>query len=387
MIGVAGRRPLVAAAVLAVGLGTGFVPGPARAEDPLLSEVVGFAGTIAYLGMDVPGLVIAAWRNGETAFAGFGETLKGNGQEPTADTLMRIASISKVFCGATLASMVAEGEIGLADAVQDRLGDGFTVPEKDGRRLRIVDLATQASGLPREVPTGPGTAEDPFGANTPAAQVAGLAGDPYLFAPGTGAFYSNYGFDLLGAALARAGGKPYAELLRERVLAPNGMTDTTPAPSPEQLERLMHGHFFDGSPMPVVPSPVTIECAGGLYTTANDILRWMGWHLDPANAGSEMRAIDHAAWLYRDGLDPVVGLDDGVGEMDAMGLGWVIQLPEGNSPLIMHKSGGLQGQFSFLALAPTRGLGVFASINQFNVSGYGAMVEAVHSVIGELAPR
>jgi D-alanyl-D-alanine-carboxypeptidase/D-alanyl-D-alanine-endopeptidase len=83
----------------------------------------------------------------------------------------------------------------------------------------------------------------------------------------------------------------------------------------------------------------------------------------------------------------VVGLDDGVGEMDAMGLGWVIQLPEGNSPLIMHKSGGLQGQFSFLALAPTRGLGVFASINQFNVSGYGAMVEAVHSVIGELAPR
>ena len=31
--------------------------------------------------------------------------------------------------------------------------------------------------------------------------------------------------------------------------------------------------------MPFVPTPDTIQCAGGLYTTPNDMLRWMQWHL------------------------------------------------------------------------------------------------------------
>ena len=177
--------------------------------------------------MGVPGFVLAAVRDGETAFAGFGETATGSGREPTGDTIMRIGSISKVFCGATLASMVADDEIGLADRLQDRIGDDFTVPEKDGRTIRIVDLVTHSAGLPREVRAGRRRPpDDPFAANTREAQIAGLAGDPFLFAPGTGALYSNYGFDLLGAALAGAGGKPYAELLQERVLAPLGMKDT-----------------------------------------------------------------------------------------------------------------------------------------------------------------
>ena len=55
----------------------------------------------------------------------------------------------------------------------------------------------------------------------------------------------------------------------------------------------MQGHFFDGSPMPSVPSPVTIECAGGLYSTANDMAKWMAWHLDRDDAAdADWRAIE-----------------------------------------------------------------------------------------------
>jgi D-alanyl-D-alanine-carboxypeptidase/D-alanyl-D-alanine-endopeptidase len=70
-----------------------------------------------------------------------------------------------------------------------------------------------------------------------------------------------------------------------------------------------------------------------------------------------------------------------------MGLGWVIQNPEGARPLIMQKTGGLQGQFSYIAFAPSRGVGVFISINQFSVSGFDAMVKAANELIAELAPR
>jgi hypothetical protein len=70
-------------------------------------------------------------------------------------------------------------------------------------------------------------------------------------------------------------------------------------------------------------------------TTANDIARWMKWRLDAGAATDrDLRLLDHAAYLYRDGLSAVMGLDDG-GPMDAMGLGWVINMQAANHPLIL----------------------------------------------------
>jgi D-alanyl-D-alanine-carboxypeptidase/D-alanyl-D-alanine-endopeptidase len=360
----------------------------ARAADRLLEEMVTFTGQITFLGAGAPGLVIAAVRNGETAFAGFGETARGSGITPTADTMMRIASISKVFCGDVLASLVARGEIGLADPVQSHLRRGFAVPGKDGRTLSILDLATQTTGLPREMKQTGGTPEDPYAGHTREAMITALTGDPFLFAPGTGALYSNLGFDLLGLAIGAAAGKPYAEVLEERVLAPRGMADTVFNPRPGDAGRLMQGHGFDGAPLPFVPTPATMECASGLYTTPGDMLKWIGWHLAKGGAEDDARrAIDHASWVRRDGLSPVLGLDDGGAPMDAMALGWVVVEPQGDHPLILHKSGGRQGMFTFVALAPTRGLGVFAAINQFDAAGFAMMVDRVDKLIYQLAPR
>ena len=262
------------------------------------------------------------------------------------------------------------------------------LPEKDGRAIRLIDLATPSAGLPREVPREDGPADNPFVNNTEETQIAALsAPEPLLFAPGTGMMYSNFGFDLLGAALAHSSGKPYAALLEERILAPLDMNDTGFGAQPEDAARVMRGHNFDGTPLPIVPTPVSIECAGGLYTTPNDMLRWMSWHLDrDASADDEVRLLDHAAYIYRDGMNPVLGLDEGI-SIDAMGLGWIILMPEGDRPLIMHKSGGLQGNFAFIGLAPTRGVGVFFAMNQFSLSGYAAAEGSAIGLISELASR
>ncbi len=374
--------------LLALAAAWGLALAPARAEDRLLTEAVEFNGAIAFLSSGAPGMVVAAARGGETAFAGFGETVRGSGRAPQPDTLMRIGSISKTFCGDLLGSRVAEGALALTDPLQEHLGPEFAVPQKDGRTLRLVDLVTQSSGLPREVPgqTG-GTPDDPFAGNTPELQASALKDDPYLYPPGTGVFYSNWGFDLLGAALAHSGGKPFAEQLSERVLAPRGMNDTKFTLAEGDEARAMQGHFFDGTAMPWAPTPETIECAGGLYSTAADMLKFMQWHLDRVDAtDAEWRAIDHAAWLYRDGMSPVSGVDLG-GQMDAMTLGWVAVMPDGDAPMRLYKSGGLQGVFSFMVIAPARDVGVFMAINQFNVGGFEAMVHAANGLIADLAPR
>lgn len=376
-----------AAAALAGGMAQAEEAGAAL-QERLLREAVNFNGAIAYLGANAPGFILGATRGGVSATAGFGETAAGSGKEPDGETVMRVGSISKAFCGALLADMAAKGELALTDRLADRTGLGVPIPSLDGREIRLIDLATHSAGLPREVPQAPQPPDDPFGGNTLDAQKAGLAGDPLLFAPGAGILYSNWGFDLLGEALAHTGGKPFAELMQERVFGPAGMTASRYDITAAQQADAMQGHFFDGAAMPFAPTPVTIECAGGLYTTANDMLAFLRWIMSQAPDGrQEMRALDRAAWLWRDGLDPVSGLDESGGDMDAMGLAWVIRAPEGNMPLTLNKTGGLQGMFAYAVMAPSRDAAVFAAMNRFDLGGFNVMVATANELLQSIAPR
>ncbi len=375
-------------ALAAVSISSGLLAAaPVHAEDKLLNEVVSFNGAILFMDTRVPGLVIGAVRNGETAVFGFGETAPGSGKEPDGQTMMRIGSITKAFTGQVFAGLVSQGKVGFTDRLQDRLGWPVKVPEKGGQPIRLIDLATHTSGLPREVDRAASPTDDPFRSLTQEAYVKGLQSDPLLFTPGRGALYSNFAFDLLAAALAHAANKPYDALLKEIVLDPAGLKDTVLALRDGDAARVMQGHNFDGKPMPNVRATPVMAGASSLYSTPNDILRWLAWHLDKSSAqGTELRLLDHAAYVPRDGLNPVSGLDD-AGHMDAMGLGWIVLAPKGPRPLILQKAGGLQGIFSYTAFAPTRGVGVFVAINQFNVGAFTAMANLANGLIEQLAPR
>ena len=82
---------------------------PSALADPLLEETVQFTGTVLYIQSKVPGLVIGAVRNGETAIYGFGERIDG-GEKPDGDTVLRIGSITKAFTGQVLADLAADGK-------------------------------------------------------------------------------------------------------------------------------------------------------------------------------------------------------------------------------------------------------------------------------------
>jgi serine-type D-Ala-D-Ala carboxypeptidase/endopeptidase len=149
----------------------------------------------------------------------------------------------------------------------------------------------------------------------------------------------------------------------------------------------MQGHDFDGKPLPDVPTGPIIVGSGGLYSSVSDMLTWLQWHVDRfSREGAEVRLIEHATWLVRDGLIPVSGFDES-GKMDGVALAWIVMMPQGNRPLILQKAGGLQGIFCYAAFAPTRGVGAFIVINQFNFGAAMAMATAVNDMIAALAPR
>ena len=335
----------------------------------------------------MPALVIGAVRNGEMAVAGFGKVKPEADRAPDGKTLMRIGSITKAFTGAVLASLVADRIVNFTDPLQKRLGWDVKIPAKDGKDIRLIDLATHTSGLPREVERAASPPDNPFQTITKEAFIRNLQDGALLFPPGTGALYSNFAFDLLAQAMANAAGKSYEELLKERVLAPAGLLSTVFAPGAEHRMNLLQGHDFDGKPLPDAPTVPMIVGSGGLYSTPDDILRWIGWHLDRFSAAdAEMRFLNHAAYVQRDGLNPVFGLDE-AGRMDAMGLGWVIMMPSGGRPLILQKAGGLQGVFSYMAFSPARRTGVFVAISQFNLGAALKMMEVANDLIATLAPR
>ena len=123
-------RPAVIFAMLAAGASAN----PARAADIVLKDAAAMAGAVMWLNSGAPGLVLAVVRGEESVVRGYGEIADGTGKSPDGDTPMRIGSITKLFCGATLASMVADGKVNFTDLLQDRLGWDVKIPEREVSR-------------------------------------------------------------------------------------------------------------------------------------------------------------------------------------------------------------------------------------------------------------
>src|SRR5438046_1245484 len=81
-------------------------------------------------------------------FVNYG-TFSVNDPRPIArDTVFEIGSVTKVFTSLLLADMVQRGEVSLDDPVAKYLPTDVKVPERGGKKITLVDLATQSSGLP-----------------------------------------------------------------------------------------------------------------------------------------------------------------------------------------------------------------------------------------------
>ncbi|ANN77981.1 D-alanyl-D-alanine-carboxypeptidase/endopeptidase AmpH [Bordetella flabilis] len=373
-------RALVAALTLST-LSVG-----AHAEDLALNEAASFAGASIWLNAGRPAMVIAVVRGDDVYVEGFGETRPGSGVEPDGKSIVRIGSLSKVLAGDVLAAMVADKKVALTSPLSAFAPAGVQIPSVEGRTITLLDLATHSASLPREAPDHePAPGENPYGVYTAQGYWNWFKDHKLAYKPGTVAMYSNFGFGLLGEALARAGGAPYPELLRRYTTGPLGMNDTVGRLNPEQQKRMLGGIDFDGKPAHPWDTPSVLDAGGGLHSTADDMAKWIRWHLSSDAAGAEARTLAHALYRPNDGLKSAVGVeaDSGAG----MGLGWVVSMPHGNTPFVLGKSGGLVGFMSYVALSPQRHIGVFVSVGKVDFAMFEGMQHGVMDLITSLSPR
>jgi D-alanyl-D-alanine-carboxypeptidase/D-alanyl-D-alanine-endopeptidase len=356
----------------------------ADADSPLLSEATGLAGAAMWLDSGAPGMVLVVLRGREALVRGYGETTKGNGQEPNGRSVLRLGSVSKVFTTELLAGMAAEGSLPLTAPLQQFAAAGMTVPRSGDRTITLLDLATHSAGLPREIGDVPPNTI-PFTWPAKEQRWSFLAGYKLPWAPATVAAYSNVGFDLLADALEVAAGKDYPALLHDRITGQLGMTDTGVSRNNEQCDRLMTGSGI-GGPGACVDTSSTAG-SGGIYSTGNDMALWLHDHLaetDPTFWPT--LALSHAVYRQRQAMTAAIGFDE-AGTMDGIGLGWVLMAAHDRTPMIVQKSGGGAGFMSYIAFVPGRDAGLFVAVNRLDFAMFYGLTNSVNQLLASLAPR
>jgi serine-type D-Ala-D-Ala carboxypeptidase/endopeptidase len=309
------------------------------------------------------GMVVVVVRDRDTWMQSYGQTYPGSHQKPNADSLIRLCSLTKIMTTDLLVKLVADGHVSLSDPLQKFAPHNVTVPVRtvrgeSGRPITLRDLATHTAGFPREIAYPAGDSGH-FTFPDYSFRWQWLPGYRLRFLPGTAAHYSNIGFDLLADALAAAAGKPYPQLFADRIAKPVGLRDTTLSPTPGQCARLLIGARNEGR----CTDTTAAAGSGGMYSTANDMTRWLKYllglpgvpvHQDPAATATYIPASE-LRWTQGIGR---AGVPNGIG------LGWVHLNSPDDPAMIIEKTGGGAGYTTYIALNPARHIGIFVAATQ-----------------------
>jgi len=235
-----------------------------------------------------PAIAYGIVSGGELVHAGGTGQRAAGGAAPDADTVFRIASMSKSFTASALLQLRDEGALALDDPVQKYVpelagwaddaadADGGRLPELAGPAADLITLRhllTMTAGLPTD---------DPWGDRQQGLPVAVfrslLAGGVSVnWAPGTRFEYSNLGYAVLGLVITAVSGMPYDDFVRVRLLRPLGMTRTGYEAAEFRGANLALGHRRGPAGWQEVPFDPNGAFApmGGVLSCVRDLATWV----------------------------------------------------------------------------------------------------------------
>lgn len=216
-----------------------------------------------------------------TRIYSYGNISKENNIPVKGSSIFNIASITKTFTTLVLADMVKQGIVNLNDPIEKHIPANVKVPEYNGHKITLENLATHTSGLPF-MPSNiwlNNTVGDLNPDYNDTQLYQGLSNTTLLSEPGTKFLYSDFGMGLLGHILSVKAGVPYEQLVKDRILDVLGMNDTKITLSQNDIKyRFPVGHL-NGSEIETPKVPDVIAGAGAFRSTANDLLKYLSANL------------------------------------------------------------------------------------------------------------
>lgn len=234
-------------------------PATPRPAADIAAEIDVFLNKLAKNGLFSGNVLVA--RNGEIIFhKAYGLADRDKQRPITNQTRFYLASLTKQFTAAAIMLLEQEGKLKVQDSVCQYLPH---CPD-DWKPITIHHLLTHTAGLPY----APGL---PYSKPvSPAELRAAIERVPLLRESGKLFEYSDVGYILAGLTIEQVSGQPYGEFLQEHIFGPIGMSNTGYGDGGEQLAV----GYATTSIKAARFEPTVDHGAGGVYSTAEDLLKW-----------------------------------------------------------------------------------------------------------------
>ena len=265
-----------------------------------------------------------------------------------ADSVFEIGSITKVFTAILLADMADRGEVALDDPIAKYLPSNMRVPERSGRKITLIDLSTQTSGLPR-LPDNlkPADPRNPYVDYTVERMYEFLSRHELRRDPGAEFEYSNFGVGLLGHVLALRAGKSYERLVKDRILDPLDMDHTAITLTPWMKTHLARGHNTAGAVVMNWDVGV-LAGAGALRSTMHDMLKFARANLQTRGRLQQVMQRTHAVRAPATNAAFIA-------------MNWIVRRSNGQE--VVWHNGGTGGYRTWMGLDKQKGLAAVVLTN------------------------
>jgi serine beta-lactamase-like protein LACTB len=192
----------------------------------------------------------------------------------TSETIFRVGSVSKLFTDIAVMQLVEKGDLDLDAAVTKYIPE-FTPENPFKKSITLRQLMSHRAGLVREPPVGSYfESGDPTLSDT----IKSLNKTALVYKPESRHKYSNAGIAAVGYVLEKTKGRPFADYLKDALLAPLGMQNTSFKPTPATAKRLAHAQMWTvfGKKYDAPTFELGIAPAGSMYTTTGDLATFAG---------------------------------------------------------------------------------------------------------------
>jgi CubicO group peptidase (beta-lactamase class C family) len=330
---------------------------------------------------NVPGVAVGVDLRGETFTVCHGVTHVKHPLAIDPDTLFQIASNSKPFTATLVMQLAAEGALGLDDPVRKHLPALRLADARESDRLTVRHLLCHRAGVDGDAlfvrQPQPPTLDNLFEALSRARMLAPVGGP---------LSYCNAGFSVAGKLVEALRGKPYEEVLRERLLVPLGMSRTCTRADEAILHRVAMRHLSlpgrEAVPLPGGGwqrgwelAPIDTP-AGGLLSSVSELLRWLRFWLGrpdadvtpPLDAATRARMLD----------DQVE-----INAFSSQALGWAVRRDP--SARVLNHGGLTAGYASYTLFAPSLDLAAVVLTN--GTAGSLVHTELTRWLVGEIGGK
>lgn len=321
----------------------------------------------------IPGVAYGVVVDGELLFTdSLGVCNVTTGAPVDADTVFRIASMTKSFTALAILQLRDAGKVRLDEPVATYVPElaHLAYPTADAPQITVRHLLSMAAGWPQDDPW----ADRQLYQSDTALSEFYRAGVAWSNPPGVTFEYSNYAYMVLGRIITNVAAQPALVYIQQQILQPLGMNATVWNATDIPGDRLALGYRWEDEQWkeePLLPSGGDVAAFAGLFTSVRDLARWVALFQSawPPRQESEQGPLCRSSLremqqVWRTQAPQVTMPALGApAEIGAGGYGFGLSSRHNGQWESVGHGGGLPGFGSHMRWAPAYGVGIVALAN------------------------